>query len=190
MQTVRIAVTPAGPGALGDPLFPGASGDVSVRITNPTSRPVTITGLRVPSQRHAALGFATPALAGPRPGCNSKSSGVIWQGAAPVGAALDRLSFPVVVAPHSSLVITLDDAAFMQPTSPSSCEGAYFAMPSPMGVTTSEISGFPSRGPMTIGLDPPCAAPTGPPPPPPPGPGPDGCPPKPGGPNPGGPPPG
>ncbi len=194
-QPARISIGPAGSGAPGGPLFPGGSGDVTIRVTNPNSRRVTITGLLVPSRSNDAPGFATPALVGARAGCSSATSGVTWQGAAPTGEAADRLASPLVVAAHSTLVVTFTNAAFMQLSAPSSCEGAYFALPAPTGVTTSARGGAPTKSPATDALAPACPGPPGPPPdpgtpgpwpPPPPGPAPNGCPPGPGGPNAGG----
>jgi hypothetical protein len=187
-HTASISVGPSGPGALGSALFPGGSGDATIRVTNPDSRAVTITGLLVPSPSHYAPGFATPALVGARAGCSSANSGVTWQGAAPKGGTPDPLISPLVVAAHSALVVTLTNVAFMQLTAPSSCEGAYFAMPAPTAVTASESGGAPTHSPTTDALAPPCPGP--PDPPPPPGPRPNGCPPGPGGPDGGGPPPG
>jgi hypothetical protein len=193
-RTSGISISAAGPSSPVAALFPGGSGDVTIRITNPSSRAVTITSVLLPSRNDYAPGFATPTMAGARAGCSTTNSGVTWQAATPVGGSVHPLVSPLVVGARSALVVTLTDAASMQLTAPSSCEGAYFAMPAPTGVTAFDGGGVPTPSPTMDGLAPPCPGPPGPPPgpgapgpppppPPPPRPGPSGCPPPPGGPD-------
>ncbi len=192
MQTAGISVSAAGPPSPATALFPEGSGNVTMRVTNPNPWAVTVTGVLLPSRSDYAPGFASPALLGARAGCSTGNSGVTWQGATSVGGSAHAPRSPLVVAAHSALVVTLTDAALMQLTAPPSCEGTYFAMPAPTGVTAFEGSDVPTPSPTMDGLAPGCPGPPGPPPgpgapgplpPPPPGAGPNGCPPGPGGPD-------
>ena len=187
-RTARVSVSAYGP-VSSVPLFPGGAGDVMIRITNLNARETTITGLLLPSSDDFAPGFTTSALVDAKAGCSAANSGVIWEGATPNSGTSDALVWPVVVRARSSLVATLTDAAFMELTAPPDCEGSYFAMPSPTGVTGFVGGGVPTPSPTSDRLTPRCPPPGGPPgapPGPPPGPPPvhapaPGPPPEPGG---------
>ncbi len=161
-QTARVAVSAIGPARASTPLFPDATGDVTIRITNLNVRPVTVTGLVLPPASDFARGFTSPAMVKARVGCDAENSGVTWEGATAKGDNADALTLPVVVGARSSLVATLTAAAFMELSAPPSCEGAYFAMPSPTGVTAF-AGGEPTPSPVIDALAPRCPPP-GPPP--------------------------
>lgn len=188
-QTAHVGVLAGGSAPSSSPLFPGATGDVTIRVMNPSGRPVTVTGLVLSPPGRFAPGFSGPAMAEARPGCDAGNSGVTWGGASAPGNTDNALTSPVVVSARSSLVVTLTDAASMELTAPRSCEGAYFAMPSPAGITAFAGGGDPTRSPVTDSLAPRCPPPPpGFPPGPPPGP-PTRTPPRPGAPGPWTPPP-
>lgn len=111
-QLARISVSAPGPRPSVFPMFPGASGDVPIRITNANPRKVIVTGLMLPSREDFAAGFTSPSMVKARVGCNSATSGVTWEDAAPTRGSSAPLEWPLVVGPRSSLVVTRNGCRF------------------------------------------------------------------------------
>jgi hypothetical protein len=144
----------ASPGAT-NLLFPGGTGDVVVRISNPNAFPVAITDLTLPDESAQAAAYATSALSGsPVGGCDSSSSKVTWVGAVHGATSSHALTTRLVVAgavgaTPGTLTVTLTNEAQMDAQSPAACAGVYLDMPSLAGVTATGGADTPSAGPAT-----------------------------------------
>ncbi|MDQ4094714.1 MAG: hypothetical protein M3174_00690 [Actinomycetota bacterium] len=99
-----------------DQLYPGATGDVKVKVNNPNPFPVTLT-------RVAADG----PVSSDNPNCtdvgddSSKQTGVSF--------AAQTLNADNVVPANGSLTLTLDNAVAMSNQSVNACQGAVFSVP-------------------------------------------------------------
>jgi hypothetical protein len=111
MVTVTVEALVAGDGPQST-LVPGGTADVAVRALNPNNHPVQVYAIR-------GNGAATADTS--HPGCTT--TGVTFvEPAAPLA--------PIVSIPaNSSILITLQGAATMSPTSSSGCQGATFSLP-------------------------------------------------------------
>ena len=101
-------------------LAPGRTADVSVVIGNPTAAPMLVTSVTTPAA--SAPGFSDSRLIQLVSSCDAAHSGVTSVRTAPRPASF-------VIGPHASYTLTLTDAVTMAATSPSSCQGAFFAVP-------------------------------------------------------------
>lgn len=134
-------------------LYPGASGDVVVTISNPNPYPVTITAVQLPTDTTYAQGFTTSALSTTQTGClSSTPSDVVWSDSTSTSGTSVTLTTPLVVAGSGQtgepLTVTLTDAASMTDSAPEACAGTYFEMPALTGVTAS-AGGTPTDSPAT-----------------------------------------
>jgi hypothetical protein len=149
---ISAAASPA-PNSL---LYPGATGDVVVRIANPNPYPVTITAVQLPSNTTYAAGYTTSALATSEPGClASTPSAVTWNFATPVSGSSHTLTTPLTVAasgaPNNPLTVTFTNDATMGASAPAACANAYLSMPSFTGITASGGSAVATTTPATDG---------------------------------------
>ena len=78
-------------------LYPGATGDVVVLITNPNQFPVTITGVELPLDTTFASGFTSSSLNVVESGCSSTTSDVFWSFAGASSGAVHALIAPLTV---------------------------------------------------------------------------------------------
>lgn len=115
-------------------LFPGSTGDVVAKITNPNGFPVTITGVNLPTNTTYAGGFVDSGLATAQSGCTSTSSLVSWSYATATTGSAHTLTTPITLAANSNQTITFTNDATMASTAPAACENTYFSMPSLTGV--------------------------------------------------------
>jgi hypothetical protein len=122
-------------------LYPGATGDVVVKITNPNEFPVTITAVDLPADSTYASGFSDSVLSTPQTGCESAASHVSWTGATASSGSAHTLDNAIVVDASSNTTVTFTNAATMELSAPAACEATYFAMPSFTGVSASGGSG-------------------------------------------------
>lgn len=134
-------------------LYPGASGDVVVTISNPNPYPVTITAFQLPTDTTYAQGFTTSALSTTQTGCLSTTpSDVVWSDSTSTSGTSVTLTTPLVVAGSGQtgepLTVTLTDAASMTASAPAECASTYFEMPALTGVTAS-AGGTPTDTPAT-----------------------------------------
>jgi len=147
--TVEATASPS-PATL---LYPGVTGDVVVKITNPNDFPVTVTAVELPDDTTYAAGFTDSALSAPKAGCTTATSKVAWTFAATPGSHV--LTDPMTVAangdPGNPLTVTLTDAATMDLTSPQACSDVYFQMPSLVDVTATGGAATPTVSPATTG---------------------------------------
>jgi hypothetical protein len=118
-------------------LYPGASGDVVAKITNPNSFPVTITAVNLPVNTSFAGGFTDSALSLPQAGCTTSTSTVSWAFATGTSGSAHTLTTAITVAAASNITITFTNDANMATTAPAACENTYFSMPSLTGVVAS-----------------------------------------------------
>lgn len=124
--------------AAGNLLYPGATGDVVVKITNPNKFPVTITGVTLPTTATGAAGYTDSALTLLSASCTAASSTVTYTGAGAT-ATSKTLATPLTIAAAggspATLLVTLTNETTMGSTAPAGCASTYFKMPSFTGVT-------------------------------------------------------
>ena len=146
--SIAAAATPS----VGHALYPGATGDVVLTITNPNAFPVTITALTLPSSTTYATGFSNSSLTTPIAGCTASggsASLVAWNFAANSGS--HTLTSSLTVAASGTLTVTMTNDAFMGTTAPAACEGAFFQMASIPSVTATSSTGTATTSPATDG---------------------------------------
>ena len=130
-------------------LYPGASGDVVLKISNPNAFPVTLTAVQLPANTAYAGGFGDSALSAPNTGCTATNSGVAWNFATASSGSSHTLTTPLTVGSNATLTVTLTDAATMSTSSPAACASSYFAMPSLTGVSATGGAATATTGPAT-----------------------------------------
>lgn len=130
-------------------LFPGASGDVVLTITNPNVFPVTITGVDLPSSSTFATGYTGASLTGAIAGCSSSTSDVIWSFATSTSGSVHNLTAAITVAASASLTVTMTNDASMTTAAPAACEAAYFSMPSLTGIVATGGAATATTSPAT-----------------------------------------
>lgn len=144
--SIAAVATPAA----GNMLYPGATGDVALQITNPNGFPVTVTDVQLPTSSTYAAGFSDAALTTPQPGCAATTpSGVSWNFATAVAGSSHPLVTPLTVGANGTLTVTLTNDAVMTTTAPTACAGTYFSMPALAGVTASADNAPATTGPAT-----------------------------------------
>jgi hypothetical protein len=103
MQAVTVA---AATGTPSNPLYPGGTGDVVLKVTNPNSYAVTLV-------RVAGSGTITAG-----------------NGCSPTGVTFtDQTGLSIPIAASATTQVDLPSAAAMQATSASTCQGATFSIP-------------------------------------------------------------
>jgi hypothetical protein len=130
-------------------LYPGATGDVAVQISNPNAFPVTVTAVQLPANTSFAAAYADPGLTTPVATCDATASTVAWNFATGTSGTTHTLSTPLTVAGGGTLTVTLTNDAVMGTTAPVACAGTYFAMPSLVGVTAYADTTLATTGPAT-----------------------------------------
>lgn len=130
-------------------LYPGASGDVVLTITNPNVFPVTITGVDLPTSSTYATGYSGASLTGAISGCSSSTSDVIWSFATGTSGSVHTLTSAITVAASSSLTVTMTNDASMTTAAPAACEAAYFSMPSLTGIVATGGAATATTSPAT-----------------------------------------
>lgn len=149
----NISITAVASPAAGNLLYPGASGDVVVSISNPNPFPVTITAVQLPTNTTYATGYTTSGLTTTQTGClASTPSGVTWSYATGSSGSSHTLTTALTVAASGAadnpLAVTLTNDASMAISAPAACEDTYFSMPSFTGVTAS-VGGTATTSPAT-----------------------------------------
>ena len=148
--TIAAVATPAA----GNLLYPGANGDVVMKITNPNPYPVTITAIGVPANTAIAAGYTDSGLSSAIAGCAAATpSGVTWNTS--YAGTSHALSSSVTVAAESggtngTLTVTLTNGATMATTAPSACAGAYFSLPALTGITATGGAATATTSPVTV----------------------------------------
>jgi hypothetical protein len=135
-------------------LYPGATGDVVVTISNPNSFPVTITGVNLPTNATYATGYTTSALTTAQTGCLAATpSGVTWSFASGTSGSAHTLTTPMTVAAsgqaNNPLTVTFTNDASMSTSAPAACENTYFSMPSLTGVSATGGAATATTSPAT-----------------------------------------
>ena len=130
-------------------LYPGASGDVVLTITNPNVFPVTITGVDLPTNLTFATGYTAASLTGAIAGCALLTSDVIWNFATGTNGSVHTLTTPLTVAASASLTVTMTNDASMTAAAPAACEAAYFSMPSLTGIVATGGAATATASPAT-----------------------------------------
>lgn len=151
----NLAITATATPSPGNTLYPGASGDVVVTISNPNSFPVTITAVQLPANTTYAAGYSDSALSAAVTGCNASTNAslVTWTGATGVSGSSHPLLTSLVVAAtgkaNNPLTVTFTNQASMGTNSPAACAGSYFAMPSFTGITATGGAATVTTSPAT-----------------------------------------
>lgn len=130
-------------------LYPGATGDAVLTITNPNAFPVTITGVDLPTNTTYATGYTASNLTGAIAGCAAATSDVLWAYATSTSGSVHILATPLTVGASGTLTVTLTNDASMTTSAPAACEAAYFSMPSLTGVVATGGTGTASTSPAT-----------------------------------------
>jgi hypothetical protein len=146
--TSDLSVDAMGPAGLTQPLFPGATGDVAVVVSNPNSFAVSVTALELPPGTAFASGYADSSLSTPRPGCGPKVSLTGWSGAAPGEPSWHVLTSSLTIAARSRLQVDFTGAAYMGQLAPAACQNSYFRMPSLIGILATGTSEPSTSGPV------------------------------------------
>jgi hypothetical protein len=121
-------------------MYPGATGDVVVTISNPNPYPVTITAVQLPTNATYATGYTSSALTTTQTGCLAATpSQVTWNFSTATSGSSHTLTTPLTVGAsgqaNNPLAVTLTNDASMGTTTPAACANTYFSMPSLTGVT-------------------------------------------------------
>jgi hypothetical protein len=150
----NLTITAVASPAASNLLYPGASGDVVVSISNPNPFPVTITAVQLPTNTTYATGYTTSSLTTTQTGCLAATpSGVTWSYATGSSGSSHTLTTPLIVAASGAsdnpLAVTLTNDASMAVSAPAACESTYFSMPSFTGVTASAGGGTATTSPAT-----------------------------------------
>jgi hypothetical protein len=144
--TIAAVAVPA-PGNL---LYPGGTGDVVVKITNPNTFPVTVTGVQLPTNTTFASAYSDSAMTLPVAGCAAGTpSGVTWAFATGTSGTTHTLTSAVTVAASGNLTVTLTNDATMSSTAPAACANSYFSLPAFTGVVASGGAATASTNPTT-----------------------------------------
>jgi len=130
-------------------LYPGANGDVVLKISNPNAFPVTVTAVQLPANTAFATGYGDSALASLNTGCTASNSGVSWNYATATSGSSHNLTSPLTVAANGTLTVTMTNAASMSTSAPAACASTYFSMPSLTGVSATGGAATPTTGPAT-----------------------------------------
>ncbi|MGN6608069.1 MAG: hypothetical protein ACTHMS_13785 [Jatrophihabitans sp.] len=132
-------------------LYPGASGDAAVSVTNPNPFPVTVTGVKLPTNTTYATGYTDSGLSSAASGCDNTTSYVGWAYATGTSGTTHTLTTPFTVGANSSLTVVFTNDASMGNSAAANCAGAYFKMPSFTGVVATGGAASASSGPFTTG---------------------------------------
>lgn len=130
-------------------LYPGANGDVVLKVSNPNAFPVTLTAVQLPANTAFAAGYTDSALSAVNGGCTATNSGVGWNFATGTSGSSHTLTTPLTVGANNTLTVTLTNEASMATTAPAACAGTYFSMPSLTGVTATGGAATVTTGPVT-----------------------------------------
>jgi len=130
----NISITATATPAAGNLLYPGGTGDVIAKITNPNGFPVTISAVNLPTASTYASGFSDAGLTTAQAGCTSTSSTVAWNFATATSGSTHPLTSPITVAANGNLTITFTNDAIMGASAPAACQATYFSLPSLTGV--------------------------------------------------------
>lgn len=132
----NLSISAVATPAAGNLLYPGGTGDVVLKITNPNSFPVTITAVNLPTSTTYAAGFSDSGLVTSNTGCTAATpSGVTWNFATGTSGSSHTLTSPLTVAANGTLTVTLTNDAAMATSTPAACANTYFQMPALTGVT-------------------------------------------------------
>ncbi|HEV2427320.1 MAG TPA: hypothetical protein VGS61_03760, partial [Acidimicrobiales bacterium] len=134
-------------------LYPGATGDVVLTITNPNAFPVTLTAVNLPTSTTYAQGYTTSALSTTQTGCSNTTSLVAWTFATSTSGSSHTLTTPLVIGPSGNandpLTVTLTNDATMGSAAPAACEATFFSMPSLTAVSATGGTGTVTATPAT-----------------------------------------
>jgi len=147
----NISITAIATPSASNLLFPGGTGDVVAKITNPNPFPVTITAVNLPTNTTYAAGYSDSALTTANTNCTATTSLVGWNFATGTSGSSHTLTTAVTVAASGNLTVTFQSDATMASTTPSQCQGTYFSMPSLTGVTATGGSATATISPATSG---------------------------------------
>lgn len=152
----NLSITAVASPTAGNLLYPGATGDVVVSITNTNPYPVTITAVQLPTSTTYATGYTTSALTTTRAGCiASTPSAVTWNFATTTSGSSHTLTTPLVVGAsgdaNNPLAVTLTNDVSMSTSTPLACAATYFSMPSFTGITATGGPGTATATPATDG---------------------------------------
>ena len=120
-------------------LYPTATGDVVVVISNPNGFAVSVDALTLPAT--AATAYTNAGLTTLNAACNTGGTGVSWNYASKslTGVIVAKKSGAV----DGTLTLTLTNAAVMSNASDSSCQNSFFKLPNVLTAPGSSSAGTP-----------------------------------------------
>ena len=145
----NLTVTAVASPAAGNLLYPGATGDVVLKIQNPNAFPVTITAVQLPANTTYAAGYSDSGLSAAQTGCGNTASLVSWSFATASSGSSHTLTSPLTVGGNGNLTVTMTNDASMASTTPLACANTYFSMPSLTGVTATGGAATVTTSPAT-----------------------------------------
>jgi hypothetical protein len=150
----NLTITASASPAATNLLYPGASGDVVISISNPNAYPVTITAVNLPTNTTYAAAYSNSGLTSAVAGCAAATpSQVTWAFATGSSGTSHTLTSALTVAAsgqsNNPLVVTLTNDASMGSSAPLACAGSYFSMPSFTGITASGGAATATTSPTT-----------------------------------------
>lgn len=139
-SVTNISITAVASPSPSNLLYPGGSGDVVAKVTNPNPIPVTITAVNLPASTAYAAGYTDSGLGTAQTGCSTSTSYVGWAFATTSGSS-HTLTNPITVAANGSITMTFTNDATMGTNAATACQSTFFSMPSLTGVTASAGAG-------------------------------------------------
>jgi len=127
------------PGTLGTSvLYPSASADVVITVSNPNPFPVSLDSLTLPAS--AATAYSNSGLTSLNAACNAAGTGVTW---AYTSKALSGVIVAKKTATNGLLTLTLTNGATMSNSSDTTCASSFFKMPDVLTAPGSSSTGTP-----------------------------------------------
>jgi hypothetical protein len=136
-SALALTLSPASVNA--NVLYPNATGDVVLTISNRNSFAVSLTQLTLPAT--AAASFTDAALTTSNAACDSGGTGVTWAYATKSLAGV--IVAKKVGATNGTLTLTLTGGAAMSNVSDNNCQDSFFRLPNVSSVTADSSTAIP-----------------------------------------------
>jgi hypothetical protein len=142
-SVANLTITASASPAAVNTVYPGGYGDAVMSIVNSGTVPVTITALSLPANTVFAAGYTTSALTT----TNACTASATWRYSTATSGTSHTLTTPLIVAPSSTLVVTLTNNITMNTTAPAACASSWFKMPAFTALTATAGGTTPTASP-------------------------------------------